>query len=60
MIHSDYKLRPSAKEILDSPIIRDQVHYDKRKTPTTTFKYFSCRFVICLHYLHSINIDMNM
>jgi serine/threonine protein kinase len=25
MIHADYKLRPSAKEVLDSPTIRDQV-----------------------------------
>ncbi|CAF3620996.1 unnamed protein product, partial [Rotaria sp. Silwood2] len=24
MIHSDYKIRPSAKDILDSPTIRDQ------------------------------------
>lgn len=26
MIHSDYKLRPSAKEVLEIPIIRDQVN----------------------------------
>ncbi|CAF4739316.1 unnamed protein product [Rotaria sp. Silwood1] len=25
MIHSDYKIRPSAKDILDSPTIRDQI-----------------------------------
>jgi hypothetical protein len=25
MIHADYKLRPSAKEVLDSPTIRDQI-----------------------------------
>jgi hypothetical protein len=31
MIHADYKLRPSAKDVLDSPIIRDQVKKGNRK-----------------------------
>ena len=29
MIHTDYKLRPSAKEVLDSPTIRNQVCFNK-------------------------------
>ncbi len=29
MIHADYKIRPSAAEVLDSPTIRDQVNRDK-------------------------------
>ena len=29
MIHTDYKLRPSAKEVLDSPAIRNRVCFNK-------------------------------
>lgn len=29
MIHADYKLRPSAKEVLDSPTICDQVNRER-------------------------------
>ncbi len=58
MIHSNYKIRPSAKEVLDSPTIHDQVN--KRKDNRYEFSFILYRFAIWHHHLHLINIDMNM
>lgn len=38
MIDSDYKLRPSAKDVLDCPTIRNQVKINKKKSILTMFK----------------------
>ena len=59
MIHADYKVRPSAKEVLDNPIIRKQVN-DRVSCSFVNIPSFSFRSLIYPHHLHSINIDMNM
>jgi hypothetical protein len=45
MIHSNYKIRPSAKEVLNSPTIRDHVN----KTKTELKLYIAFVFIQICH-----------